>query len=196
MTKKEFIHELRNRLKGLPNNDIEDCISFYSEMIDDRIADGENEEQAVAAIDIDDAVKEAAAKTPLLSLVKHNVKPKRSLRAWEIILLILGFPLWFPLALVFLVLVFVLVLLIWILVIVTYSVEVALLGGAVVSFASFIGYFGAGQFNLMPLGASIMAAGLALLFLILCVLATKLTAKLSKKIVVGIKMIFIGRGDK
>ena len=196
MTKKEFVNVLKSRLNGLPKEDLDDCISFYCEMIDDRIADGETEEQAVAAIDIDEVVKEAAGKASLISIVKHNVKPKKSLRPWQIIFLILGFPLWFPLAIVFLVLVFVLVLLIWILVIVTYSVELALIGGSIVSFASFIGYFSIGQFNLMPLGASIMALGGALLFLNLCVLATKLTVKLSKKILTGIKIMFIGRGDK
>ena len=85
---------------------------------------------------------------------------------------------------------------IFVLVIVTYSVEIALLGGTVVGIASFAEYLRAGELNVLPFGASLLAAGAALLFLIVCILATKVTAKLSKKILIGIKMIFIGRGDK
>ena len=36
MNKQEFLAELRKRLSGLPQADIEERIVFYSEMIDDR----------------------------------------------------------------------------------------------------------------------------------------------------------------
>ena len=47
MTKFEFLEELRNGLNGLPKNEIEERISFYSEIIDDYIEDGLSEEHAV-----------------------------------------------------------------------------------------------------------------------------------------------------
>lgn len=34
MSKKEFLNQLRNGLFGLPKDDIEEHINFYSEMID------------------------------------------------------------------------------------------------------------------------------------------------------------------
>ena len=37
MTKQEFLAELRRGLSGLPQNDIEERLNFYSEMIDDRM---------------------------------------------------------------------------------------------------------------------------------------------------------------
>ena len=45
MNKQEFITSLYNRLSGLPQNDIENSIEFYSEMIDDRIEEGLTEEE-------------------------------------------------------------------------------------------------------------------------------------------------------
>ena len=57
MTKNEFTIRLKKLLGGLPQEDIEKSIDFYSEMIDDGIEDGMSEEEAVAAIgDIEDIV--------------------------------------------------------------------------------------------------------------------------------------------
>lgn len=196
MKKDEFLEELRKNLRGLPKDDVEDRVNFYSEMIDDKISDGSTEEEAVASIDMYDVVKDVAEKTPLVSLVKEKVKPKRKIRPWEIVLLILGFPLWFPLMLTLMILLLVAILVVWILVIASYAVEVGLFGGSILSLVVFFAYMGEGEFNLFPLGASFLAAGAAMIFLLVCILSTKITAKLSKKILVGIKMMFIGKGDK
>ena len=50
MTKIKFLIELHNRLSGLPKDDVEERLSFYSEMIEDRIEDGLSEEEAVEAV--------------------------------------------------------------------------------------------------------------------------------------------------
>ena len=39
MNKEAFLAELRDRLSGLPADGLEERISFYREMIDDRMAD-------------------------------------------------------------------------------------------------------------------------------------------------------------
>ena len=48
MSKTEFLTELKKALEGLPEEDIEKSLEYYSEMIDDRIEDGLSEEEAVA----------------------------------------------------------------------------------------------------------------------------------------------------
>ena len=48
MNKQEFLDELRKGLCGLPSEDIEERINFYSEMIDDRMEEGLTEEESVA----------------------------------------------------------------------------------------------------------------------------------------------------
>ena len=50
MRKQEFLAKLRKGLSGLPQDDIEERLIFYSEMIEDRKEEGLSEEEAVAAI--------------------------------------------------------------------------------------------------------------------------------------------------
>lgn len=198
MKKDEFLNELKNKLNGLPKDDVDNRISFYSEMIDDRIDDGKTEEEAVADIGtVDDVVNDIAKDTPLVKLVKEKVKPKRSLRAWEIVLIVLGFPLWFPLLLTAFILCLVAYILLWVLVIVSYAVEFSLIAGAIGGIVIFFAYlFSGGEVNLIALGASIMCAGASVLMFFGCVGATKVSIALSKKIITGIKSSIIKKGRK
>ena len=50
MTKEEFISELRKKLSGLPEKEIEEGLSFYCEIIDDKIEEGFSEEEAVSGV--------------------------------------------------------------------------------------------------------------------------------------------------
>ncbi len=197
MKKQEFLNELRSKLVGLPKEDIDNRINFYEEMINDRMDDGKSEEEAVADIgSVDEVVRQIANETPMLKLVAEKAKPKRALRAWEIVLIILGFPLWFPLLITFTVLALVFYLLFWILVIVSYAVEAALAATSVAGLVVFCAYLADGTVNLLPLGYSLMALGGTMLFIFACIGATKLTIFLSKKMVLGIKTAFIRKGAK
>ena len=199
MTKKEFLSELRSKLQGLPPEDIDERVSFYEEMINDRMDEGKTEEEAVAEIgSVEDVVREIAKDTPLVKLVKEKMKPRRRIRAWEIVLIVLGFPLWFPLLITALVLIMVFWILVWVLVIVTYTVEIALSAASVAGVVAFMAYFLNGEMNYTAIGASIMCAGAAILFVFACIGATKGSIALTKSIITGIKMLFIGKkkGDK
>ena len=37
MCKQEFLTKLRSALSGLPQEEIDECLAFYAEMIDDRM---------------------------------------------------------------------------------------------------------------------------------------------------------------
>ena len=50
MRKQEFLVQLRKGLSGLPQDEIEERLTFYEEMLDDRIEEGLSEEQAVLAV--------------------------------------------------------------------------------------------------------------------------------------------------
>ena len=95
MTKEEFSAELRAELSGIPQEELCERIEFYMEMIDDRMEEGLSEEDAVADVG---TVKEIAAQIladlPMTKIVKEKIKPKRKLRAWEILLLAVGSPIW------------------------------------------------------------------------------------------------------
>ena len=180
MNKKEFLTELRSKLQGLPKDDLDNRISFYDEMIEDRKDEGKSEEDAVAEIgSVDDVVKQIAQETPLVKLVKERTKPKRALRAWEIVLIILGFPLWFPLLLTAFILMLVGYLLVWILVIVSYVLEGSLMAGAGGGLVIFLAYLFNGDVNLISLGFAMASLGAAILLIFGCIGATKVSIKLS-----------------
>ena len=197
MTKELFLSELRERLVGLPKEDIDERISFYEEIINDRMDEGKSEEEAIDDLGgVDGVVNEIAQETSLVKLVKHKIKPKRSLKGWEIALLIVCSPIWVPLALTALILCLVAYLLIWVLVIVCYTVELAL---CVASIGGPIAYFiniANGNTNVIPLAVGIMSMGGAILLFFGCIGATKGTLKLSKKIITSIKKAFMRKGDK
>ena len=58
MTKEKFLKGLGARLSRLPKREIEECLAFYGEMIDDRMEEGLSEEEAVSAVG---DIKEIAA---------------------------------------------------------------------------------------------------------------------------------------
>ena len=195
MKKKEFIKELERRLQGLPKQDIDEKIEFFSEMIDDKCAEGDiTEEEAVASLgSIDEIVSQIVNDTSLLKIVKQKITPKRRLSGLEIALLIIGFPLWFPILLVIFILALVFCLVIWILALATYAIEIAALGASGVALAAFIQTFMEGNPNIGYFGISIMGVGIALIFIFVCALATKANAKLTKHIIVGIKRALVGK---
>ena len=98
MTKKEFLAGLREKLSGLPREDIQEQVNFYSEIIDDRVEEGLSEEEAVCAVGNSDeiAAQILAEFTPIYEKTKSK-KPKKALSAPVILLIVLGFPLWLSL---------------------------------------------------------------------------------------------------
>ena len=99
MSKQDFLAQLRKGLSGLPKDDIEERLTFYSEMIEDQMEEGLSEEVAVSAVgSVEEIVKQVVAETPLTKIAKERMKPKRHLRVGEIVLLVLGSPIWLSLA--------------------------------------------------------------------------------------------------
>ena len=76
MRKQEYLEALQNGLHGLPEQDLQERLTFYGEMIDDRMEEGLTEEEAVNAIGpVDEVVSEIVAETPLTRIVKEKIKP-------------------------------------------------------------------------------------------------------------------------
>ena len=96
MKREEFTEALKLALKDLPEQEIQSSLAYFNEMIDDRIDEGMTEEEAVADLGrVDEiAAKLLAENQTLVERVKDKLMPKRRLAIWEIILLILGFPIW------------------------------------------------------------------------------------------------------
>lgn len=194
MNKQQFLTGLRKALSGLPQDDIEERIAFYGEMIDDRVEEGMNEDEAVAGIgNIDEIKAQIVADIPFPKLVKEKVKPKRALRAWEIVLIVLGFPVWFPLLVAVGAIIFSLYVVVWALIVSLWAVEISLLAFALGGIIAATVYFVKGNIlsALMMLGTAFFIAGLSIFMFFGCVAASKGILKLTKKAGFGIKSMFL-----
>lgn len=194
MTKQEFLEALRNGLSGLPQDDIEERLTFYSEMIDDRMEEGLTESDAVSAIgSVDEITAQIISETPFTKLVKEKVKPSRALRAWEIVLLILGAPLWIPLLIAVTAVIFSCYAVIWSAIISLWAAEVSI--GATSIGALIIAVVAIVQGNVLPgiamFGIALICAGLTIFFFFGCKEVTKGILILTKKAALGVKSMIV-----
>ena len=163
MDKAQFLEELRRRLAGLPQSDLEERLQFYGEMIDDRVEDGLTEAEAVAELgSVDEVVSQILTETPLTKLVRERVKPTRRMQVWEIVLLVLGFPLWFPLLIAVFAVVFSIYIVIWAVIVSLWAVELSLAAACLaVLGAGVVLLFRSGVLTgLVLIGAAAVLAGL------------------------------------
>ena len=199
MHKQEFLAALRNALSGLPQNELEERLTFYEEMIDDRMEEGIPEAQAVAGIGTVDEIRaQVIAEIPLQRLVKEKVKPKRSLRAWEIMLIVLGFPVWGPLLIAAGAIVFSLYLVAWALILSLWAVEVSLWAAVLTGLAAAAVHVikGAIPPALMLLGAAIFAAGLSIFLFFGCLAASRSLVRLTRNAGIALKSVLIRKENE
>lgn len=198
MTKTEFFSQLEKGLSGLPKDDIDERISFFSEMIDDRVEEGMTEEDAIAQIgSVDDVVSQIIAETPLKKIVKERIKPKRRLSAWEIVLISLGSPIWLSLIIVAFAVVISLYASLWSIIVSLWAAFGSVIASALGSLLGGI-IFAATQSSLSGLAtvaASLVLFGVSILLFFGCRAMTKLAVLLTKKIAFGIKSIFIKKEE-
>ncbi len=196
MNKQEFLEKLRKGLCGLPDEDIEGSISFYDEMIDDRIEEGLTEEEAVKEFgNTDEIINKILDDTPLFKIVKEKVKPKRKMGTFEIILLILGAPIWLSILISIFAVILSVYISLWATIISLWAVTIAL--GAS-SFAILIyGIITIIKGNILQgialLGACCILNGISIYFDYGCKWASKGTIILTKKLVFWTKKLFIKR---
>lgn len=196
MNKEVFLSELRKKLSGLPQSDIDERISFYAEMIDDRIEDGMTEEAAIEQIGtVDKVVETIMTEYPLSKLVKAKVKPEKKMPVWGIILLILGFPLWFPLLVSVVSVIGSLYLTLWCIVITLYSVDLAFAVGSIACLIAMVTGFVSGEamFGIAAFGCALVLGALSVLLFFGCNYTVKGVVWLTKKMLLGIKSLFIGK---
>ena len=198
MSKQEFLAELREGLSGLPRDDIEERLTFYSEMIDDRVEDGLTEEEAVSEIGtVNEVVSQIVAEIPLSRLVRERVRPKRTLRSWEVVLLILGSPLWLSLLIAALAVILAAYVVVWSVIVSLWAADASLAAGTLESAISAVLFAVRGNAltAIAMLGAGIFCAGLSIFLFFGCKEATKGTLLLTRKTAWGMKSLLIGKEE-
>ena len=198
MNKQEFLTKLRKELSGLPQKDIEEYLTFYTEMIEDRIEEGLSEEEAVSAVgSLEEIVKQIVSDTPLMKIAKERIKQKSQLKSWEIVLLILGSPIWLSLGIAVFAVVLSLYIVLWSLIVSVWAIfasTVACCIGGVLSCIVFT-LSGNSVSGFAILSAGIVCAGLSIFMFYGCKTATKGILILTKKMAIWIKNCFIKKEE-
>lgn len=198
MNKQEFLEQLRKGLSGLPKDDISERLTFYGEMIDDRMEEGVPEETAVREIGtVDELVSQSIADIPLGKLVKETITPKKKLKAWEIVLLALGSPIWLSLLIAVLAVILSVYVVLWSAIVALWAVFTAVAACGLVGIAAGV-YFAVGGnvlTGIAVIGAGIACAGLSVFLFFGCMAATKGILKLTKKLSVFIKNRFVKKEE-
>ena len=221
MTKLEFLDKLQAGLLGLTESDAQERLNFYSEMIDDRMEEGLSEEQAVAQVgDVQVIVANILAEIPQNAPVQadaevvkqviakvekpthHQATPKKEekkhMETWQIILLILGFPLWLPLLIAAFAVVISLIAVLWSVVGTLWGALFGTLAGCGIGVTLLgLGCMIAGKWvvGTALFGAGLACAGLAVFAFFACIYTTKGAAWLTKVTFVGIAKLFGGRRE-
>ena len=194
MTKHEFITQLRDRLSELPEREVEERLSFYVEMIDDRIEDGRTEQEAVADLGpLDEVVAQIVADIPLLQIAKKRIKPTRRLKAWEIVLLAVGSPVWASLLIAALAVLIALYASFWAIIVSLWAAFGSLVGSALGGVISGLALSVGANLpaGMALIGAGIVCAGLSVLLFFACKAATKGLVVLASKTVLAVKRCLI-----
>lgn len=191
--------ELRSRLVGLPQEDIEESVGFYAEMIDDLSEDGISEEEIFSAIGpIEEVAEQIISEVPLAKIAKEKIKPKRRLRAWEIVLLVLGSPIWLSLCIAAVAVILALYVVLWSVIISLWAIFVSFC--AVSVFGVAVGVtdivFARVFDGLSLIGLGLFSAGASIFLFFGSLYASKGIILLTKKIALGIKKLFVGRGNR
>lgn len=195
MNKQAYLAQLRQALACLPESEIDESVAFYAEMIDDRVADGLTEDEAVAQLD-DPKVAARTIIADLPAVPRAVARTKGKSRALYWTLLVLGSPLWLALLLAAVAVVLSGVLVIWSLIFGLWALAAGLLAGGPLGIAVFVWALIAGNapYAVAELGAGLLCFGLGLFCLHGALAASKALAQVSRQWIARAKAPFVKEG--
>lgn len=193
MTKWEFLSKLQTKLYGLPQNDIDERLAFYSEMIDDRMEEGLTEAEAVAAIGtVDDVVSQILSETSLRKIIRERIRLNSS-DAKETTSVILRQALTVLGAVVLLLGIVVANSVLWVAVASLWAIDLSLAAGAIVGIAqTMIQAVGGNATSAFAmLGIGLACAGFTILMFYAGLAAARGVLEMTKRTALDIKYRFI-----
>lgn len=199
MTKNDFLSRLSVGLADLPQEDIKRVLDYYNEMIEDYKEDGMSEEQAINAVgNIDEIISQVIHETSLPKLINERIKRHRVLSAWEIVLLILGSPIWLSLLISVIACFIAVYAVIWSVVVCFYAVVLTFAAMAFAGIFGSVPLFAMGNVGLAVIfiGLGLMGAGFMVLFFSGSNWVTKTIVKLSGKFLLWVKTLFVRKEKK
>lgn len=181
MDKARFLKRLRELLACLPESEVDEAVSFYAEAIEDRMADGMTEQEAVLAIGTPGTVADEILDS-LPAVPRTVVKTRRRSPVLLWVLAVLGSPLWLVLLASFLLVVASVYACIWIMAGCLWILAAACAGTLLLALlASFWGILvGNAPFVIAVMGLGIALGGAGILIGQVALTASRQLARLSR----------------
>lgn len=198
MTKMMFLLSLHEKLSELPQDEVEERLYFYSEMIEDRMEEGLSEEDAVAAVGtVEDIAAQIRTEISSPMHAQKKTKSNKRLKAWEIILLAVGSPIWLSLLIAAFAVVLSFYAVLWSVIVSLWAVFGSLIGCAVGVCVMGVGFIIEGEAvsGIALIGGGMVCAGLAIFMFFGCKAASGGAALLTKRVALGIKRCFARREE-
>ena len=196
MTKQLFLNELSAALHGLPREERYRTLSYYDELIDDRMEDGQSEEDAVESLGSPEQIARE-----ILGEEEPPVSTGTGRKVWMIILLVLGFPFWGSLLLAAAIVLLCVYICLFLPAFVLGVMALAFLAGALIGVVGTpfliwdVGLLTGGlPAGLFQLGMSVALLGLAVLSALGFYFTGKATVKAGRAIWRGIRRSFAKKG--
>lgn len=197
MNKQEYLNALKQALLGLGEEEIKKSIDFYAEIIDDAVENGETEADAVARLgSVAETAQKIINETPLAKLVRENVK-RRKWSTAEIVLLILGSPVWLPVLIAIIAAAFSLYCVLWAVSVSLFAVfgSMALTGVVLAAAAPFIALENVPK-AMVSFGAGLAAIGSSVFVFWVSAAFSKQILRLTTRLIKRAKEKFMGKGGE
>ena len=197
MNKQDFLAQLRERLLWMQSEELEKTVNFYSEMIDDRIEEGESEEEAVAALGSIDEIIDRTYKgvslddnTSASTASASEAQPKKfKIETWHIVVAAVTFPIWFPILMSVIGVLIGVVATLFSVGVSLIAVIISLFGASLVGTLKFL-VEGNGVQGMFMLGGFLISIGLGILLFFAGMGIIKAAVKLIKKTFNWVKNLF------
>lgn len=181
-------------MEGLPKDEVEASLAFYSEMIDDRVEEGLSEEDAVLRMgDLDTIVSQIIDEISIVKIAKERVTPKRKLSKKEIAIIASSSPIWGSLVAAGIAIVIAVYATIWSVLISLWAVfvSIAACGLGTIAGGIVISTVHSTATGLALISVGIFLCGLAIFAFFGCKAASKATCFVTHKLTMGIKNMFV-----
>lgn len=194
MNKRTFLKKLGKGLRSLSKAEAEERLSFYAEMIDDRMEEGIDENDAVAQVGRPDEIAAGILSEKLQSKTGKQENGNRCGKV-KTILMILGSPVWVSVLISVIAVIVSVYISLWACIFSLWAGVVSLWAGALSGFIAGILYLttGHGATGLAAISAGLVCAGLSVYMYCLCSAASKWLMKAAVRMAGWLKRLFAGK---
>ena len=183
MTKDEYLSELRVGLAAFSKDEVDRAVSFYEEMVDDRVEAGVSEEEAVGSLEPPaEAAARIISEMPAVPRAAARLRSPKTPRSWFVafvVAAVIGSPVWIPLTLGVIIAVIGCFIGLFGLLVAVWAIAASMLLGAPIGLLYLVAGVKAGSVAgaLMGLGCGVAVTGVGVLGIHLAVVASKLLVK-------------------